>query len=374
MLGYRILLALALSFFLCSRLDSQDISIPIEPLRVGYWSTKDIRCGIAIYTQHIVKALKNGGHKAFIYAHNLSAQELIKQAKKDALNIINIQYEPGIMPPKEILAQIIAQLKKENICVFMTIHRECEDLVTLATLADHLIFHKTSSYFKFDDKVHFLEMGAPVYAVKHLNKKQVRKRYGFSEHDIILSTFGFLAAWKEYSIILELLVPWLKTNPNHRVQLLTSFNDMDLKGCEIENKKIKDVIQKYKLGKQVAHVTEFLTEHILLERLWLSDLGYLWAPIETQSSSAASKQFIAARLPLVTTDSSHYHDINLGIVKTPKDRTLFIKTLCSLIAKPHALAKLYKDIVKKYFYINYNTLINKHVELFRMALALSHRD
>ena len=331
-------------------------------LRVGYWSTWQVACGIAVYTEHLVKALSYHGATVFPYSNKLSITELLDAAIRDRINVLNIEYEPAIMPKLPELLELINKLQRRNIKIVITFHSEPEGTEQLVAAADQVIFHKIPTRAIIGDKVNHLSMGVPVFEPNG-SRDIIRSHYGFTPQDKILATTGFMFTWKQHADLLERLVPLLNSDPSIKIQLLTAFNDVNPKECSVEEAKIKAIIDVYRLHNQVTHITSFLSQYELSERLWLSDLGYLWSGLTTTSSSAASKEFITARLPVVITDSNHYHDMQTGVIRTPMDKSLFTETICTSLKNNNLLEILRRDLDAVYKELNYNNNIFKHSEV-----------
>jgi len=277
-----------------------------ETLKIGYLSSWNIRCGIATYTKNICEALKQTEYLPIVYNNKMSSKEIIEKIKSDNIKILNIQFEPALYDYFDF-KKLLKKIKQLKIKIILTVHTEIEEIKKIEKFIDYFIFHKIPKFFSNRKNINIIPIGAPVFKLPK-DRNEIRKKYDFSPNDIILTTFGLMAKWKKNSEILKSFVPLLKKNPDYRIQLLTSFSDIDFKQSMKENKKINSVIKNYNLKKQITYITDFLPENELNERLWISDLGYLWCDLNSSGSSAARKQFISARLPLITTNSPHYHD------------------------------------------------------------------
>lgn len=335
-------------------------NVPTNRLRVGYYSTWKVACGIAIYTEHLVTSLLQHC-TVFAYPHTMSIHELIKVVDIDRIHILNIQYEPAIMPTMSDLLFLIRELHNRHIKVIFTMHSENEQIKLLANKVDAFIYHKTPQYIS--DKAYRLPMAVPVFYPSD-TRENIRNKYGLSLNSKIITTTGFMFTWKQHANVLEEMVPYLNNNRDVTVQLLTTFNSVNPDECTKENIHIKNIINDHNLDDRVVHITEFLSQQELSERLWCSDLGYLWSGISTTSSSAAGKEFITSRLPLVTTTSSHYHDLSDGVVKTDMNKTLFVEKIFDVLHDNAQLYKLSNEFEILYSTLNYDTLINKHLEIF----------
>lgn len=348
------------------------LSICNENIRVGFWTSSISKCGIKIYTQHLHNSLTKLGYSSFIYPGKINIEELFSKVNEDKINILDIQFEPSLFNLHTFFSTIL-KLKEKGIKIIFEVHSEniSEEFMSQAiNLSDQCIYHKPSRFFQMNEKLNIIPLGIPVFNTP-TNKEILRTNYGFKKRDIILTTCGFMFEMKKHATILEMLVPIIKNNQRIKVQLLTSYGDVNYEHCKVQDKKIKNVINKYNLTNQVIHLTNFLPQQELNERLYISDLGYLWGGIEANNqaaTSAAAKEFLAARLPLVVTESSHYHNIDYGVIKTKIDYPLFIKTIENTLEKisrnPNALKNLRRRLNLTYSNLNYDNLINKHIEVF----------
>lgn len=338
-----------------------------QQLRIGYWSTSQIECGIAMYSEHQVDALNRHGYPSFIYSSLIRGKKLLSKILQDKINVFNIQYESKIMPPTKELSALIRLLRAHRIKVILTIHEETADVVLLAALCSHIIYHKRPQLMDpRHKKVNIIPMGVPSYnPFFDSNKNELRKKYGFSSNNIIISTVGFMLSNKRQAEILNGLVPFLKTHPKCRIQLLTSFTRRALSDCHLVNAKIKAVIAKNKLSRQVVHVTRYLSQLELNERLSISDYGFLWVDSDTMGTSASTKEFISSRVPLLISDSSHFHDMHEGVLKVSGSVSMFVQSIQSMTTKRTLLERLRRQLVTVYDRLNYDDLIKQYIQVFK---------
>lgn len=339
------------------------LSVTSHPT-IGFWSTWEIKCGIAMYTKHIVNALKAQGYKVTVYPHNLPPAEIIKRIKNDKISVLNIEYESSIMPPLPKLIETIKMIKSNKVKVILTVHTETPAIKELHSYVDRFIYHKPANYYPSSSKVAIIRMGVPVFNTPD-NKNNIKRKYGFQDKDIIISTIGFLASTKEYPEMLRRLVQWLQLSPHHKVQLLASHNNSSSMASKVslaEHHKINAVIKHHNIAHQVIHIPQFISQQEISERLWMSDIGFLWMAKDTRGSSAACKEFITARLPVVITDSTHYHDQKKGVIKVTRDKDHFINILLSSLKSP-ILKILKNDLQMLYNKLNYNNLIHEYIKV-----------
>jgi hypothetical protein len=225
-----------------------------------------------------------------------------------------------------------------------------------------------------NDKYVLIPMAVPSFDNLE-SKSNLRKKYGFKDNDIIISTFGFMIGWKQHYIIVENLKKYLDKDPKIKLQFLTAIpGRMDLSK---EKNKIKKAIEKSGHKKNITHLTNFLSEKEVNERLTMSDVGFLWGlnnygkkklGDKPNTTSASDKQFVAARLPLIAVDCQHYHNCNLGVIKTKENMNEFISTIISVSKNKKLLVQLKDEMEIKYQANCIKSLIKKHIEIFEEIL------
>ncbi len=333
-------------------------------LRIGYVSSLRAKCGIAMYMRHHRAALAQRGHTFFSYSTTMPYNRLLQAIDRDNLDILNIQYSPLILPNTTGLLQFMRSVRERRVKVVLTIHEEYPWIVALIAQADQVIYHKHPRYVPLGGKIHRLPMGVPVFSPSGA-KAEVRKKYGFAPEHIIIVTVGFMLKWKKQAEMLEALAPYIKAHPRYRVQLLTALNAFSFKEGQEVQQKIREVIHAHNLQDQVVHITTFLPQKELSERLWIADVGYLWSDRNTPSTSASSKEFISARLPLVATVSSHFHDLGAGTLKLPESIGIFARKLVETAGNTLLLARMRNALEMQYQRLCYKNIIERYIEVFK---------
>lgn len=361
---YKIFSLLIVFFFTSVILPKNNIKN--KKFKLGILSSWNSKCGIAVYTKNIVDALQDKKIYPKIYSNKFNINNLIKQIKSDRITALNIQYRGGLYDNFNDLVSLLYKLKRRNVKSILTIHCADQDLTHILPLADSVIIHKNldERTTRTIRNLHFIPMGTPEY-VPMFSKKAARLKYGFSESDKIIVTSGFMFKAKEHANILLEMVPFLKKSPAYKVQLLTAFHDVVKEQCQIEYENIQRVITMYGLHDQVIHITDFLKQQELSERIWMSDIGFVWMDCHTNETSAAAKEFIAARIPLIACDSSHFHDLHKGVVKIPLDRSLYARTIFEILESVE-LKRLKIEIEELYEERRYKNLITRFIQAYKI--------
>jgi hypothetical protein len=280
-------------------------------------------------------------------------------------DVFHIQHETSIMPPEQTLERYAALMTREGIKVMVTLHTENDGTLRLAkasTLAipKRVILHRPTP--SATDAV-VIPMPCTTLGVAG-SREELRKKFGFPKDAFIISTVGFMIPWKDHPKIVETLAPWISEHEKIHLQVIASehFNPVFsgyAQGCREQISRFAAKIPR------ILHIDGYPDDRELVERLVASDLGYVWCPFDTGSSSAAAAQFTTARCPLVATDSSHYAFLGSGIVRSPKgDLDAFVKSIKSTSINADLLKKLRENQWTMYLERNYLETARKHLDLY----------
>lgn len=133
-----------------------------------------------------------------------------------------------------------------------------------------------------------------------------------------------------------------------------------------EEPRIRGLLETHPAGKRALFTTEFLPDAGTLELTHAADVGFLFHPIHTGSVSAATKQFVSTRRPLVVTDSTHATDLRGGVERVSGfDTSAFAHTVVALARDPDKRARLAAEMQAEYDRINMHAVAREYVELFR---------
>ena len=188
-------------------------------------------CGIATYTQDLMKSLDNQFDKSFDvkicaldnenqkprYSDSIdyfldansptSLSDLSKEINEnDNIHIVLIQHEFGLFRNNEAkLLQFLSQLEKSVLVVFHTVLPRPDinlqqNVQEIAKVADGIIVMTNSSstilendYQVNKDKISVIPHGT--HLVEHISEETLKKKYNLSNKKV-LSTFGLLSAGK----------------------------------------------------------------------------------------------------------------------------------------------------------------------------------
>lgn len=335
--------------------------------KIALYSSKRERCGISTYTSQLEEAFATLGHDVRHWGSQPPYEQTFNEIRSWRPDVFHIQHETSIMPPERILEKYASLMSRERIRVMITLHTEGDGAIRLARAAteglpNRLVLHRPTPSATEAAVIPMPCTGIGVVR----NREELRARFGFPKDAFIVSTVGFMIPWKDHPRIVEALSPWVRSRPAVHLQIIASehFNE-GLSGYAKTCRGELAGLSAGDLAGRIHHVDGYPSDRELVERLAASDLGYVWCPFDTGSSSAAAAQFTTARCPLVATDSSHYAFLGTGIVRGPKnDLAAFAKLIQKTAEDQDLLGKLRENQWSMYRERNYIATAMRHLELY----------
>ena len=315
-------------------------------------------CGIAVYTDRICTELRKKNHEVVRLSVKDEVNSVASNFSKDA--ILHLHYEPFFIDWNKAAA-LASCAKTSGMKTVVTMHysnKEHSD--RLSKYFNTILLHKNNG--EDASNIKYIPMGCPVF--EKPNKQELRKKYGLDNGFFVASTFGFLVSWKRFDEIMGGFVNLFDKYPSLILQMLTSFHkQMEGDSVSVYNS-VRKIFDKAGVLDKVIWKTEFLPENEMLERLALSDMGFMYAPVDTGSISAAAKEFTAARLPVVLSNSNHFTDCQVGCIKVPKNVPDMVDGIQTMIEENTLRSRLEKEADELYNEINYSKVADKHLEIY----------
>ena len=196
-----------------------------EKPTIAHVATKIQNCGIAAYARSLQAAMET-------LTVDVPTPDVM--TIKSALDIpesslVHWQHEPAISPNSQALASILRDLKARDVTIAMTYHN-----VNVALIEEHLkgnlvdaaIVHWPVPGLPQDKRVHVLGgMGCPSFHPPRDDMRaDIRREFGFTDDDTIISTFGFASVGRGHSEVLLEMAKFLLENPTVKLQLLVPPN------------------------------------------------------------------------------------------------------------------------------------------------------
>jgi glycosyltransferase involved in cell wall biosynthesis len=304
-----------------------------------------LKCGIATYSQDLIKALNNkfsnslslkvcaleSGNTNYSYPDDVKyvlktaiAEEYDKLALKinndNRIQIVLIQYEFGFYRVQEqAFLKFLFNLTKPVAIVFHTVlpHPDeqlkakiksiaavCESVVVMTnTSADILI----NEYDVPEKKTVVIAHGT--HLVPHLNKNLLKKKYSLTNRKV-LTTFGLLSSGKSIETTLEALPSVILTNPEVMFLVIGKTHPEVVKE---EGEKYREMLEKkvkeYHLQNNVRFVDNYLPLPILLEYLQLTDIYVFTTNDPNQAVSGTFAYAMSCACPIISTPIPHAKEV-----------------------------------------------------------------
>lgn len=303
--------------------------------RIGWVTTWNTRCGIAVYAQHLAGA--HTDDYFILAAHTHSSEgtdgenvhrcwtpgaptldELVETIYALELDTVLIQFNYGLFD-FPALRRCLQQLYATGQRVFITLHAttdnpdaRLQDLAPVLQLADGVFVHTVADIARLaaldiSDNVELFPHGIPDWQPPPPGARPP----GFC-----LASYGFFLPHKGFLEILDALA-WLH-QAGHRdihLRLVTARYPVDISADLIATAQAR--IAAYGLADYVTLITDFLPDEASLEWLAGADL-VVFAYQETgESSSAAVRMGLAAGRPVAVTPLGIFKELGNAVARLP---------------------------------------------------------
>jgi glycosyltransferase involved in cell wall biosynthesis len=298
-------------------------------------------CGIAIYSQDLIKALNNKFESSFNlkicpiesenerhtytneakYILNIDSPKsfvrLAENINEDhSIKLVMIQHEFGLFKDKDgDFVQFLNIILKPVCLVFHTvlpnpdsklklkvrqIFEVCESIIVMTNTSKEILIR---DYGLEREKVTIIQHGT--HLVSHADKNILKAKYEFSGKTI-LSTFGLLSAGKCIETTLKALPEIVKKYPEVLFLIIGKTHPSVVKNeCEKYRRMLEDQIETLKIQDHVKFINEFLPLPILLEYLQLTDIYLFTSNDPNQAVSGTFSYAMSCGCAIISTPIPH---------------------------------------------------------------------
>ena len=302
-------------------------------------------CGIATYSQDLIKAINNKFSKSLaikvcalesgdvdfqypeIVKYTLKtslADRYMKLALKinndDRIVIVLIQHEFGFFKKQEqAFIQLLTLLKKPVIIVFHTvlpkpdkqlklnienIAERCESIIVMTHNSAEILI---KDYDLPAKKISVIAHGT--HLVPHISKEVLKKKYGLKGRKV-LTTFGLLSSGKNIETTLKALPAIIKKNPEVIFLIIGKTHPEVIKEeGEKYRKSLESIIQSYNITEHVRFVNSYLPLPDLLEYLQLTDIYLFTTDDPNQAVSGTFAYAMSCGCPIISTPIPHAKEV-----------------------------------------------------------------
>lgn len=298
-------------------------------------------CGIATYSQDLIKSLNNKFSNSFkiqicalesenekhtyneeikYFLNTDHSKEYLQLATKINANgniqTIMIQHEFGFYEKnEEIFIQFLNLIIKPVIVVFHTVLPRPNETLKLhvrqiSNASESIIVMTNSSseilikdYGLSKNKITVIPHGT--HLVTHSNKELLKEKYKLTGK-IVLSTFGLLSSGKSIETTLEALPKIAKNYPNILFLIIGKTHPNVIKNeGEKYRKMLESKVEELQLGDHIKFINQFLPLQELLEYLQLTDIYLFSSKDPNQAVSGTFSYAISCGCPVISTPIPH---------------------------------------------------------------------
>ncbi len=327
-------------------------------------------CGIATYSQDLIKSLKNKFKQSFnfkicaiqldnekfsypqevAYTLNSNVSDSYYQLAKNinnnnAISMVLIQHEFGFYKQNEALfIDFLKTIKKPIVLVFHTvlpnpnddvksnvqnILKEVKEVIVMTNSSKRILI---SDYAIADDKIAIIPHGT--HLVEHIDKDILKEKYDVSNRKV-LTTFGLLSSGKSIETTINALPNIVKSFPETMFLIIgkTHPNVFNQEGESYRNS-LQEKIESLNLQKNVRFVNEYLPLDTLLEYLQLTDIYLFTSKDPNQAVSGTFSYAISCGCPIISTPIPHAVEVlknNIGVIIDFENSKQLSKNVISLL-------------------------------------------
>ncbi|MCG5496579.1 glycosyltransferase [Ectothiorhodospira variabilis] len=304
--------------------------------RIGWITTWNTRCGIAMYARHLAGGHLNDYTILAPYEDEMALEdepnvvrcwhrdgsdlrELAEQIRALQLDTLLIQFNYGLFDfqaLKAFLREMIATGRR----IFVTLHsttdttlRRLSDLAEPLSLCNALLVHARADQAALEGmhlkrNVENFPHGVAVETPAHVDIRIPPGRF-------VVACYGFFLPHKGYLELLEACAQLVNQGEDIHLLMVNARYP-----AQVSTDLIKTARQRIKalgLGDRVNMITDFLEDRVSLGYLSRADLVVYPYQHTGESSSAAVRMGLAARRPVAVTPLSIFDDVRPGVHDLP---------------------------------------------------------
>lgn len=302
-------------------------------------------CGIATYSQDLIKALNNkfsgsltikvcaleSGSATYLYPQEVKYildtssttgyKSLCRNINQDSdIKIVLIQHEFGFFKNQEdAFLQFLSGLTKPAIIVFHTVlpHPDeklknkiiaitsvCQSVVVMTHISEKIL---VNDYNVPEQKISIIPHGT--HLVSHIDEKTLKLKYNLANRKV-LTTFGLLSSGKSIETTLEALPAIVEKCPEVIFLIIGKTHPEVVKAeGETYRKSLELKVKKYGLQKNVIFINRYLSLPELLEYLQLTDIYLFTTNDPNQAVSGTFVYAMSCACPIISTPIPHAKEV-----------------------------------------------------------------
>jgi glycosyltransferase involved in cell wall biosynthesis len=320
-------------------------AVPVKAEILFITSYPPRECGIATYSQDLIKALNNkfgtsfdlkvcameSGDETFDYPDEVNhilktsnSQDYVELAKyinqNNRIEIVLIQHEFGFFQlQEEAFLYFLQEVTKPIIVVFHTvlprpnklfkakvqhIANACTSIVVMTHISEQLLINE---YEVPQQKITVIAHGT--HLVPHLSKDFLKEKYALTGKKV-LTTFGLLSSGKSIETTLKALPTIVKTIPDVIFLIIGKTHpEVSKTDDETYRKMLVATVKELELQDHVQFINSYLATPILLEYLQLTDIYLFTTNDPNQAVSGTFVYAMSCGCPIISTPIPHAKEV-----------------------------------------------------------------
>lgn len=360
-------------------------------------------CGIATYSQDLVKSINNkfstsfsikicalGADKVnynypkeveFILdtSVELEYERTAESINKDTnIQIVLIQHEFGFFSKqKQAFIKFLSQLSKPIVIVFHTVLPNpniklkseinkiveiCQSIIVMTNTSANVLI---KDYQVPKDKINIIAHGT--HLVSHLGKPFLKKKYGLSGKKI-LTTFGLLSSGKSIETTIEAMPTIVKQCPETVFLIIGKTHpEVVKKEGEKYRDSLEKLVLKHSLQEHVKFINSYLSLPDLLEYLQMTDIYLFTTNDPNQAVSGTFVYAMSCACPIISTPIPHAKELltkETGIIINFGDSEQLSTSVISLLNNPSLRRKLSSNTLQAITPTSWENSAISHAMLF----------
>jgi glycosyltransferase involved in cell wall biosynthesis len=327
-------------------------------------------CGIATYSQDLIKALNNKfsesvtfkvcalktGNQDYIYPDEVKYVLDTSQVTSylnlaqtinddDQIQLVLVQHEFGLYKEQELaFLQMLYELSKPIVLVFHTVlpkpdqHLKTEIKNIIAACRSIIVMTNTSAnilmyeYGISKQKISVIPHGT--HLVPHLSKKILKEKYKLTGRKV-LTTFGLLSSGKSLETTIEALPAIIKQCPEVVFLIIGKTHPEVVKNDgEVYRISLINKVKELELQNHVIFINKYLSLPELLEYLQLTDIYLFTSNDPNQAVSGTFVYAMSCGCPIISTPIPHALELlskDTGIIFDFNDSVQLAKAVIKLL-------------------------------------------
>jgi glycosyltransferase involved in cell wall biosynthesis len=302
-------------------------------------------CGIATYSQDLIKAINNKFSNSLsikvcalesngtVYPYPKEVKYILKTSKaesyknltldinnNDRIKIVMLQHEFGFFKLQEnAFMQFLLEINKPIVIVFHTVLPHPDEklkskIKAIGTICNSIVVMTNTSaeilatdYNIAPEKISVIAHGT--HLVAQINKNSLKLKYGLQGRKI-LTTFGLLSSGKSIETTLEALPAIVKKCPEVMFLIIGKTHPEVVKA---EGEKYREMLEQkviqYNLQNNVIFINKYLALSDLLEHLQLTDIYLFTTNDPNQAVSGTFVYAMSCGCPIISTPIPHAKEV-----------------------------------------------------------------